>query len=184
MGNVLGIGVPSSGARGYAAHHRYELLQRLEDLLVRFRFHPPPPAPPHPPPHPPLHPPPHPPHPPSRPPPLECQPELFPVEVGSARRVVARWRAFVAGRKGALLLRLIQELPDLFAADVLTHLHHADRVRFAQAGAVQVDSIKTRVEKARLAQRLELNCDEPLSNFAFNFILRRYVRRGARAGTR
>jgi len=38
MGNVLGIGVPSSGAGGYGAHDRHELLQR-RDLLVRL--HPP-----------------------------------------------------------------------------------------------------------------------------------------------
>jgi hypothetical protein len=42
--------------------------------------------------------------------------------------------------------------------------------------AVQVDSIKTRVESAPgvCNQRLKLKCDEPLSNFAFNFNVRRY----------
>jgi len=39
---------------------------------------------------------------------------------------------------------------------------------------VQVDSIKTRVERIWL-QRLTLQYDEPLSNFAFNFNLSRYT---------
>jgi hypothetical protein len=41
---------------------------------------------------------------------------------------------------------------------------------------VQVDSIKTRVESAPgvCNQRLKLKCDEPLSNVAFNFNVRRY----------
>jgi hypothetical protein len=41
---------------------------------------------------------------------------------------------------------------------------------------VQVDSIITRVESAPgiCNQRLKLKCDEPLSNVAFNFNLRRY----------
>jgi hypothetical protein len=41
---------------------------------------------------------------------------------------------------------------------------------------VQVDSIKTRVDSAPgvCNQRLKLQCDEPLSNFAFNFNVRRY----------
>jgi hypothetical protein len=41
---------------------------------------------------------------------------------------------------------------------------------------VQLDSIKTRVESAPgvCNQRLKLKCDEPLSNGAFNFNLRRY----------
>jgi len=47
MGNVLGIGFPSSGAGGYGAHDRHELLQRV-DLLLRIHP-PPPPAPPRPP---------------------------------------------------------------------------------------------------------------------------------------
>jgi hypothetical protein len=43
--------------------------------------------------------------------------------------------------------------------------------------AVQVDSIKTRVESAPgvCNQRLKLKCDEPLSNDTFNFNLRRYT---------
>jgi hypothetical protein len=41
---------------------------------------------------------------------------------------------------------------------------------------VQVDSIKTRVESAPgFSLRLKLKCDEPLSDFAFNFNLRRYT---------
>ena len=44
-------------------------------------------------------------------------------------------------------------------------------------GAVQVVSIRTRVESAPgvCNQRLKLKCDEPLSNVAFNFNLRRYT---------
>jgi hypothetical protein len=46
----------------------------------------------------------------------------------------------------------------------------------AHGRAVQVDSIKTRVESAPgvCDQRLKLKCDEPLSNVAFNFNVRRY----------
>jgi hypothetical protein len=46
-----------------------------------------------------------------------------------------------------------------------------------RGGAVQVDSIKTRVESAPdvCNQRLKLKCDEPLSNVAFNFNVRRYT---------
>jgi len=44
-------------------------------------------------------------------------------------------------------------------------------------GAVQVDSIKTRVESAYgvCKRRLNLQHDEMLSNFAFKFNLRRYI---------
>ena len=48
------------------------------------------------------------------------------------------------------------------------------RVRRRHGRAVQVDSIKTRVESARRApgaKRLKLKYDEPLSNFAYNFQL-------------
>jgi len=41
---------------------------------------------------------------------------------------------------------------------------------------VQVDSIKTRVESAPWFQRLKIKCDKLLSNFAFNFNLRRYTK--------
>ena len=37
-----------------------------------------------------------------------------PADVDVSRRVVGQWRAFVAERKGVLLLRLFKELPDLF----------------------------------------------------------------------
>ena len=48
--------------------------------------------------------------------------------------------------------------------------------------AVQVDSIKRRVESAPgvCNQRLKLKCDEPLSNVAFNINVRRYTRVRAR----
>jgi hypothetical protein len=48
-----------------------------------------------------------------------------------------------------------------------------------QGKAVQVDPIKPTL-KAPGAKRLKLNCDEPLSNFAFNFNLRRYSKRLSR----
>ena len=46
----------------------------------------------------------------------------FPRDVYVARRVVARWRAFVAERKGVLLLRLPEELPDLLFVPPLLDL--------------------------------------------------------------
>jgi hypothetical protein len=75
----------------------------------------------------------------------------FPGNVDVARRVVERWRAFVAERKGVLLLRLIEELPDLFdaptplldlaerhpvlfAVEVLQRLDPVDRTMLAQVG--------------------------------------------------
>ena len=47
----------------------------------------------------------------------------------------------------------------------------------AQGGAVQLDTIKTRVESAPgvCNQRLKLKHDELLSSFAFKFNLRRYT---------
>ena len=53
--------------------------------------------------------------------------------------------------------------------------------------AVQVDSIKTRVESAfghLWFQRLKLKHDEPLSNFAFNCNLRHYSLRVLHGGSR
>jgi len=46
--------------------------------------------------------------------------------------------------------------------------------------AVQVASIKTRFDSAAWCQRLKLEYDEPLSNLAFNFNLRRYSALGCR----
>ena len=51
-----------------------------------------------------------------------------------ARRVVARWRAFVAERKGVLLRRLLEELPYLFFEEVLRRLDSTDRTMLAQVG--------------------------------------------------
>jgi len=51
-----------------------------------------------------------------------------------ARRVVARWRAFVAERKGVLLLRLLHELPEVFFEEVLRRLASTDRTMLAQVG--------------------------------------------------
>ena len=46
-------------------------------------------------------------------------------------------------------------------------------VRGARGRAVQVDPIKPTL-KAPGTRRFKLKCDVPLSNFAFNFSLRRY----------
>ena len=56
----------------------------------------------------------------------------------------------------------------------------ADELAGRRGRAVQVDSIKTRVESAPgvCNQRLKLKCDEPLSHVAFNFNLRRYNSEG------
>jgi len=54
-------------------------------------------------------------------------------DVDVARRVVARWRALVAERKGVLLLRLLA-LPDLFGQEVLKRLLSVDRTMVAQVG--------------------------------------------------
>ena len=51
-----------------------------------------------------------------------------------ARRVVARWRALVAERKGVLLRRLLEELPDIFFEEVLRRLSSTDRTMLAQVG--------------------------------------------------
>ena len=52
-----------------------------------------------------------------------------------ARRVVARWRALVAERKGGLLRRLLQELPEVFFEEVLNkRLDPTDRTMIAQMG--------------------------------------------------
>ena len=61
---------------------------------------------------------------------------LPPADMCVARRVVARWRAFVAERKGVLLLRVLQELPDLFFEEVLRRLGPTDRTMLAQVGWV------------------------------------------------
>jgi hypothetical protein len=50
-----------------------------------------------------------------------------------ARRIVTRWRAFVAKRKGVLLRRLLV-LPDLFQQEVLKRLDPFDRTMVAQVG--------------------------------------------------
>jgi len=57
----------------------------------------------------------------------------LPADVDVARRVVARWRAFVAERKGVMLLRLLA-LPDLFEHEVLKQLDPVDRTMVAQMG--------------------------------------------------
>jgi hypothetical protein len=56
------------------------------------------------------------------------------VGVDVARRVVARWRAFVAQRKACPLLDLLQALPDLFHKEVLERLDPTDRALLAQVG--------------------------------------------------
>jgi hypothetical protein len=68
-----------------------------------------------------------------------------------------------------------------FVAAVTGVRHCAPAAPAHLGGAVQVDSIKTRVESAPgvCNQRLKLKCDEPLSNVAFNFNVRRYTAAGA-----
>ena len=51
-----------------------------------------------------------------------------------ARRVVARWRAFVAQRKACPLLDLLQAMPDFFKKEVLERLDPTDRTMVAQVG--------------------------------------------------
>ena len=58
-------------------------------------------------------------------------------DVDVARRVVARWRALVAERKGVLLLRLLA-LPDLIEQEVLKRLDPVDRWHHARAGGAAV----------------------------------------------
>ena len=50
-----------------------------------------------------------------------------PADVDVTRRVVARWRAFVAERKACPLLDLRQAVPDLFEQEVLKQLDPTDR---------------------------------------------------------
>ena len=57
---------------------------------------------------------------------------LSPLKV--ARRVFARWRAFVAARKGAVLLRLLEEWRDVLMTEVLARLDPTDRTMLAQVG--------------------------------------------------
>jgi len=59
----------------------------------------------------------------------------------AARRVVARWKAFVAERKACPLLDpepplldLVERHPDLFGAEVLNRLDPADLTVLAQVG--------------------------------------------------
>ena len=56
-----------------------------------------------------------------------------PVDAHVARGVIARWRAFVAERKGLFLLRLLA-LPDLLEQEVLKWLEPVDRTMLAQVG--------------------------------------------------
>jgi hypothetical protein len=55
-------------------------------------------------------------------------------DVAVARRVVARWRAFVAARTPCPLLDLLERLPDLFVQEILSQLDPTDRALVAQVG--------------------------------------------------
>ena len=57
-----------------------------------------------------------------------------PAEAIVARRVVARWRAFVAQRKVCPLLDLLETFPELFMKEVLEQLDPMDRTMLAQVG--------------------------------------------------
>jgi hypothetical protein len=54
--------------------------------------------------------------------------------VDVARRGVARWRAFVAGRRACPLLHLLEKYPDLFTKEVLERLNPRSLTLFAQVG--------------------------------------------------
>jgi hypothetical protein len=51
--------------------------------------------------------------------------------------------------------------------------HHLHGETFTRGRAVQVHPVKSKL-KSSGAQRLKLKCDEPLSDFAFNFNLRHF----------
>ena len=90
------------------------------------------------------------------------------------------------GLKRFQTLRLQSPLAPLDEGGVRPHVRErqaAGRRRLLPAGirrphhhgrAVRVDSIKPTL-KAPGTKRLKLECDEPLSNFGFNFNLRRYI---------
>jgi hypothetical protein len=84
-----------------------------------------------------------------------------PADADVARRVVARWRAFVAERKGVLLLRFLA-LPDLFQQEVLKRLDSVDRTMVAQVGRPWLASVLAsglpRLPKLRVRLRLEEFC--------------------------
>jgi hypothetical protein len=73
-------------------------------------------------------------------------------DVDVARRVVSRWRAFVAKRKRVLLLRLLQELPEVFAAEVLGRLDPIDRTMRALVGRPWVTEVLASVGFPALAE--------------------------------
>jgi len=66
-----------------------------------------------------------------------------PADVHVARRVVARWRAFVAERneRRCPLLDLCQALPDLFDKEVLERLDPTDRTMLAQVGRPRLAAV-------------------------------------------
>mgnify|MGYP002809565680 CR=1 FL=1 len=64
-------------------------------------------------------------------PPLTIPPSA---DVTVARRVVARWRAFVAARKACPLLDLLQRFPDCFKKEVLERLDSTSLTMLAQVG--------------------------------------------------
>jgi len=57
-----------------------------------------------------------------------------PAGLNAARRIVTRWRAFVAERKAFPLLDLLQAVPDLFEQEVLKRLDPTARTMLAQVG--------------------------------------------------
>ena len=57
-----------------------------------------------------------------------------PADVDVARRLVARWRAFVAERNTCRLLDLIQAMPDFFKKEVLERPDPTSRTMLAQMG--------------------------------------------------
>jgi len=64
-------------------------------------------------------------------------------EMDIARRVFARWRAFVAQRNACPLLDLLQALPDLFEQEVLKRLDPTARTMLAQVGRPWLAAVVT-----------------------------------------
>jgi len=88
-----------------------------------------------------------------------------PADEDVARRVVARWRAFVAARKPCPLLDLCQATLDLFEEEVLKRLDPTDRTMVAQVGRPWLAAVLAS-GLTRAGKRLPVGA-EPLTLKAF-----------------
>jgi hypothetical protein len=82
-----------------------------------------------------------------------------PANVDIMRRVVARWRAFVATRRACPLLDLCQAQPDFFKKEVLEQLDSTSLTMLAQVGrpwlaAVQASGLPRLPKRVRVPLRL------------------------------